>query len=603
MWKTTARLPVSPLQKASWLIFTDAAGVGQQISVQLRGIQQQVVEVARGVAFARLRSGHYTIRPEAKADYSAFVSSLLRHEGLPTRILYLWSIDEDGEAAQQASGIAARKCILHELFSFGQEIAEHKPGPIDFAIVLNRFYSVDGEAVLDLQPAGLRDAVNAVRETFPGGKSRIIDVDIATGTATAAVQIIAEHCSPFRDAAVAYRGDSRWIEQPNQTSDLQLPPLSRAETLEGRNPPTSQVEAKLMGWWKELLGIERVGLDDDFFECGGDSLIAVQMFHRIDDAYKTGFSISILFEARTIRQLAALISPTGSQGNLCETKRPRSIVPIHANGTKPPLFVISGLGGNVIKFHGLSFYLGEDVPMFGLLPRGLDGKEPYLTTIEEIAAYHVEALRQVAPTGPYFLIGYSFGGMVAFEVAQQLIAQGASVAFVGMLDTIEWRYMEKVQKTLPTGKRYKAYKEQMKSAVSGKGRLHEFKANLSARYAKFAYRTFNRLGKAIPQTVGTIEIVNDFASRNYRPKSYPGKLTIFRSTIRHVSEGEDIYLGWKDLASEIEVHQVQSNHLNILQEPSVIDIADRLRAILSRNAEGPLAEVAFASGSSQGRQL
>ena len=581
----------------------DAAGVGQQISVQLRGVQHQVVEVKRGVGFARLRSGHYVVRPEAKADYAAFVSSLLRHEGLPARVLYLWSIDGADEDVQQASGRALRTCALAELLSFGQKIAEHKLGPIDLAIVLNRFHSVEGEAFLEVEPAAFQDAVNALRDTLPGSKSRIIDVDIATGTATAAVQIIAEHCSPFTDAVVAYRGDGRWIEEAEPASNSEAPTLSLAETLDGKNPPTTQVEAKLMGWWKELLGIEHVNLDDDFFELGGDSLIAVQMFHRIDDAYKTSFSISILFEARTIRQLAGLISPTPSQKKLSERKRPRSIVPIHAKGTKPPLFVISGLGGNVIKFHSLSFHLGEDVPMFGLLPRGLDGKEPYLTTIEEIAAYHVEALRQVETTGPYFLIGYSFGGMVAFEVAQQLTAQGASVAFVGMLDTIEWRYMEKVQKTLPASKRYKAYKEQVKSAVSGKGRLHELKANLSARYAKFTYRTFNRLGRPIPQTVGTIEIVNDFASRNYIPKAYPGRLTIFRSTVRHVSEGEDLYLGWKDLASEVDVHNVESDHLNILQEPYVVDVADKLRAILSRNSEPHMAELAFSSGTPHESEL
>ena len=81
------------------------------------------------------------------------------------------------------------------------------------------------------------------------------------------------------------------------------------------------------------------------------------------------------------------------------------------------LFVISGLGGNVIKFHSMAYYLGEDQPVYGLLPRGLDANEPYHTTVEEMAAYYVEAIREAQPEGPYRLVGYSFGGAVAYEVA------------------------------------------------------------------------------------------------------------------------------------------------------------------------------------------
>ena len=188
---------------------------------------------------------------------------------------------------------------------------------------------------------------------------------------------------------------------------------------------SEDVEATLAGWWQELLGVEQVGLDDDFFELGGHSLIVVRLFSEIKKTYGAAFPLSTLFEVRMIRQLAQLVRDTAHEPERAAKTSP-TLVPIQPKGSRPPLYVISGLGGNVIKFHTMAYHLGEDQPVYGLLPRGLDGREPYHTHVEDMAAHYVQAIVQAQPQGPYHLVGYSFGGAVALEVAQQLIAQGAT---------------------------------------------------------------------------------------------------------------------------------------------------------------------------------
>src|SRR5208283_2113573 len=172
--------------------------------------------------------------------------------------------------------------------------------------------------------------------------------------------------------------------------------------------PEGQVESVLAEWWQELLGVEQVGLDDDFFELGGQSLIVVRLFSKIKKTYGINFGLSTLFEARTIRKLSHLIREATTQNHF-KPLSSRALLPIQPEGTQPPLFVISGTGGSVIPFRTLPKYLGEDQPVYGLIPRGLEGDGPYLTRMEEIAAYYVEAIRERQAQGPYRLLGLSFG--------------------------------------------------------------------------------------------------------------------------------------------------------------------------------------------------
>ena len=348
---------------------------------------------------------------------------------------------------------------------------------------------------------------------------------------------------------------------------------------------TENVEAVLQNWWRALLNVEQVNLDDDFFELGGHSLIGVALFSKIKGTYGVNLGLSTLFEARTVRQLAQLINKDNIQNRV----RPSPwspVVPIQPRGKLSPLYVISGIGGNVVKFHRMAFHLGQDQPVYGLLPRGLDGKGSYRTRIEDIATDYVEAIQATQPEGPYHLVGYSFGGIVAFEVAQQILKRGGRVGFLGLFDTIEWQYGEKIDASLRAGQRLDVFREHLKATFGRDGGQY-FKSLLTANVIRIKHGLLEALGRPLSSTTQSIEESNTYAAANYRPQIYPGKLTLFRSTERSISDGTDEMLGWGALAAEgVHVQSVPSNHFNMFRAPAVKELAEKLRSCLGRDASG-----------------
>lgn len=384
--------------------------------------------------------------------------------------------------------------------------------------------------------------------------------------------------------------------------DLSMPKTDRqadSSSLARGAISLEDVEMPLTEWWKELLGLEHVGLDDDFFELARQtqrfrqpdlapfdrfSLVVVSLFNKIKKNYGLDFPLDTLFEVRTVRKLAERIHE-GAKKELSSKSASSSLVAIQPKGTKPPLFVISGLGGNVIKFHNLAVYLGEDQPIYGLLPRGLDGKERFFSRVEDMAAHYVSAICAKQAEGPYRIVGYSFGGIVAFEVAQQISNQGEQVGFLGVLDTIEWHYMESVNRSLNPSQRLQIYRARLRDALSSEERITSLRELIKGKFAHKRSQFLRAFGRHATSQVGaTLEEVNTAAAANYNPKVYPGSLTIFRSTTRRVEEGSDEFLGWGGLAkSGVEVHHIASTHFNILQEPSVMELSRKLKECLDRD--------------------
>jgi acyl transferase domain-containing protein/thioesterase domain-containing protein/acyl carrier protein len=342
----------------------------------------------------------------------------------------------------------------------------------------------------------------------------------------------------------------------------------------------SKVETVLAEWWQELLGVEQVGLDDDFFDLGGHSLIAVRLFSKIKKTFRVDLALSTLFESRTIRQLANLVRQVGTStaGGVPEIDTP-TIVPIRSQGSRLPLFLISGLGGGVIKFHTLARSLGEDQPVYALQPQGIDRRKPFLTRVEDMAAYYIGQLKNIQPQGPYCLAGYSFGGYVVFEMAQQLHAAGETVALVGFLDTIEYQYRERLRGT--SGARWQRWEMRINRLKKG-GRSYVHEA-VKSFVERIAYRVFGKLDRPLPQRFSTLPSVNGFAMSQYRPSVYPGQLAIFRSVNREETFENDELLGWGGLAEGgIEVFDITGSHLEMLYEPNVRVLAEKLRSCLDR---------------------
>jgi thioesterase domain-containing protein/acyl carrier protein len=364
----------------------------------------------------------------------------------------------------------------------------------------------------------------------------------------------------------------------SENAESVLPSLKRTADVHDRNG--AGLEEKLCCWWQEFLDLDHVDIDDDFFDLGGHSLTGVQLLSEIKKTYELDLGLSVLFEARTVRQLAEYIRK--SSDGASDVFMPWSpLVPIQPKGEHAPLFVVSGLGGNVIKFHSLAFHLGQNQPMLGLLPRGLDGNDTFHSRIEEMAADYVAAIRGAQPQGPYHIVGYSFGGIVAFEVAQQILAMHSSVALLGLFDTMEWHYLLNSRSRLAPSARLKLLYKRFQSAFGEDKGFDFLKTGLKLRFSKLMKRSATTTAGGLTPQLELIETLNISAANNYNPKIYPGTLTLFRSTQRVDDEGNDELLGWGGLAAGgVELQNINSTHFDILREPAVIELAQKLKPYL-----------------------
>jgi thioesterase domain-containing protein/acyl carrier protein len=211
----------------------------------------------------------------------------------------------------------------------------------------------------------------------------------------------------------------------------QQPEYARTEYV----APNGAMESRLVELWEAVLDKRPIGVNDDFFELGGDSLRAVRLFAQIGEVLKLTIPLGSLFQAPTIATLAKAICEAGSS-DTC-------VVTIQSGDNHPPLFCLPGQTGSILMYRSLAQHLGSDQPVYGLQPQGLDGKQPPLTRIEDMAATFVRKIRVIQPQGPYFLAGYCMGGTIALEMAQQLRSQGQTVGLLALLDTYNWGLLKR----------------------------------------------------------------------------------------------------------------------------------------------------------------
>jgi len=193
--------------------------------------------------------------------------------------------------------------------------------------------------------------------------------------------------------------------------------------------PTTSTEKALAEIWEEILSVEQVGIHDNFFDLGGDSLISIRVFSRIADQFEVNLPLSVLFTETTIEQLAARILIEKDNDNAWSL-----LVPIQPDGGKPPFFCIHGLTGDVLWFRHLGQLMAPDQPFYGIQARGLDGIELASDNITQMATAYLAEIKSVEPDGPYFLGGASLGGTIALEMALQLQDRGEEVALLVMFD-------------------------------------------------------------------------------------------------------------------------------------------------------------------------
>lgn len=338
--------------------------------------------------------------------------------------------------------------------------------------------------------------------------------------------------------------------------------------------------------WRELLAIDTVAVDQNFFDLGGDSSLAVRMFSQIEDIFGVKLPLATLYEAPTIEELARIL-----RGEVASSGW-SPLVAIQSSGSRPPLFCMHGAGGTVLIYRELSQRLGLDQPLYGLQSQGLDGDRPPLTTVEEMASLYVKEIRRTQPQGPYFLAGYCGGGTIAYEVAQQLQADGEHIALLALFDTMNWSKIPITLRSKSTyafqrvifhaasflsldfGNQSRFLREKIKILRS---RIPVWRGMLQAKFSKDP--------DGIASTsiaLGRVWRTNDQACWRYVPKPYGGVVTDFRpSTQYRIFNKPD--LKWDGLAQGgQEVIVLPVNPASMLVEPFVEHLALELQQSIDR---------------------
>jgi thioesterase domain-containing protein/acyl carrier protein len=360
--------------------------------------------------------------------------------------------------------------------------------------------------------------------------------------------------------------------------------------------PRNDIERMLAGFWQELLGVERVGVEDSFFDLGGHSLIAVRLFVMIRKAFRVEFPISVLFEAPTIATCAALIAERighrdapadgAPAAPAAPARRFTHLVAMHEGegGPKTPFFLVAGMFGNVLNLRHLAHLIGSDRRFYGVQARGLYGDAAPHETFEAAAADYIAELRMVQPHGPYLLGGFSGGGIAAYEMARQLEAEGERVSLVVMLDTpIPMRpILSRIDRALIKLQEIRG---------RGLGYFREW-AQARARWELDRVRArFDRPVEALDHAFhnDAIEAAFRAALPRYDLAPWSGKLALFRPALdrkwqvsggRFVDSEREYVMadnGWSPWAPLLEVVEVPGDHDSMVLEPNVRVLAARLR--------------------------
>ena len=348
----------------------------------------------------------------------------------------------------------------------------------------------------------------------------------------------------------------------------------------------NETESQLAGIWQELFGLESIGVDQNFFDLGGDSSLAVRMFAEIEKSLGVKLPLATLYETPTIQELAKVLRGETSISGWSP------LVAIQSAGSRPAFFCFHGAGGNVLIYRDLARHLGLDQPVYGLQSQGLDGSLPPLTTVEEMAALYVAEMRKIQPYGPYFLGGYCGGGTIAYEVAQQLQSDGERVALLALFDTMNW---SKIPITLWSKGSYSfqrllfhvaSFMSLAPAGVSAflrekmeilRSRIPVWRGMVLAKFHK------NHDGAGSTALIlGRIWKINDRACWHYVPKPYPGTVTDFRpSTQYRIFSKPD--LKWDRLAQRgQEVIMLPVYPASMLLEPFVKQLASALTESMDR---------------------
>jgi amino acid adenylation domain-containing protein len=351
---------------------------------------------------------------------------------------------------------------------------------------------------------------------------------------------------------------------PNGKLDRRaLQPVYNQEEQSTYVAPRDDLERRLVALWEDVLHARPIGIGDDFFELGGHSLSAVQLSAAIGRMTGRSLSPGLLFEAPTVEMLSSRLSAVARQG---------ALVPLAKGDRDVPLFLVHHVSGDITAYRDLANYLGDTRAVYGIRVPELDTNETPLDQVEAMATRYVAEVRAIQPKGPYLLGGHSAGAHIAFEMAQQFRAAGEEVALLAILEADARR----------NGRR-RSLTDTVRFQLDSVTRIPR------GQRVTYLWRKFIRapqsadpaVNAAVDETKNPVWKAMERAVQRYKPRAYPGAVTLFRATDRRVTGTYSRTLGWGKLArGGVRVVDVPGSHATVLRPGSEPPMAAKLRACL-----------------------
>jgi amino acid adenylation domain-containing protein len=470
-------------------------------------------------------------------------------------------------------------------------------GRLDFQVKVRGLRIELGEIESQLATHGkVKQAIVTAREDIPGDKRLVGYVVPRFAEEPPKADELREH---LRRQLPDYMVPSSFVQldelplTPNGKIDRKaLSARSAGAPVSSRQiaPPRNSTERRVRALFESALRTPVASVKDSFFDLGGHSIIAANLMLSIEREFGRRLPLATLLLSPTVEGIAAALNPAREDS---EHYRWLPLVAVQPRGTRPPLFLVHGAGGNVLLYRDLAQRLGDDQPLYGLQAFGLDGQRAPLSTVEEMAASYLPYIRRTQPRGPYYLGGYCMGGLVAYEMARRLVEEGEHVALLALLDTYNLSTLKEGKESsgrlvfqrlrfhlgnlagLRLSEVVPYFREKVRIAREGE----------MAHVLSGLFGSGLRAGRERSQAPveSTVQQANDRAAEEFRPGSYTGRVTLFKPQVNY-DTFSDADMGWGGVAAVIESVTLPVNPHAMLVEPFVRHLAGELQSRLSTPA-------------------
>ena len=347
-------------------------------------------------------------------------------------------------------------------------------------------------------------------------------------------------------------------------------PTNNISENKGFVAPRNEIEQQLAQIWSEVLNVPMVGIKDNFFELGGNSLLSFALMNQIQQKFGKNLPLTIIFQGATVENFAEILNQE------IDSHSRSIVVKMQPHGDKTPLFLIHPGGANLLAYKDLIDCMGTERPLYGLEAKGFEEGETAQNRIEEMAMYYLKAIQEIQPQGPYLFMGWCFGGLVAFEMAQLLHKQNKKTSFLGLIDS----YIRSGEKPLSDVDLLNALSYYLFGIKNPKEKLKQIEENELLTYI------FDQMkeAKLVPTNFGLDRIKrifevsksHDQASRNYFPEYYSGTVYLIRGSEDNFTNLNNPTLGWEMQADKIDLHWVNGNHFSMFHHPHVKELAKKI---------------------------